>query len=121
MSGVAIRILAGVALVAALVAWGLFERSGRLESKAEAATLRDANAANLATIERMESDAIINEAKAIADALERRALEEDSRERNQAIDAVAENGCSDPAMDALLERRRLQRSRDRDRDKTGRP
>jgi len=113
------KILGGflLASVAALGVIGLLYRGEVREN----ATLRHANDANLATIERMESDVIINEAKAIADALERRELEEDSRDRNRAIDEAAEKGCDDPAMDALLVRRRLQLQRDRDRDKAGRP
>lgn len=111
------KILAGVALAMGIALAGTgWWLSNVIESRA---VLRATHQTNLDTIARMESDVLINEAKAIADAINRRDQERDSDERNRAIDAVVENGCGDPAFDALLERRRLQR--ERDRAKTGRP
>jgi hypothetical protein len=107
------KIMAG-AIVALVLALGVVGYLYRGEVR-EGAALRFANDANLATIARLESDIIINEAKAIADALERRELEGDARDLQRAIDAVTENGCADPAFDALLERRRLQLDRDRNK------
>lgn len=106
-------LVGGVAVAAGLFAWAVLERSDAIQYKADAATLRAANAANLATIERMEADQIINEAKAIADAIERREMEADIHDLEQ---AGATGG-----LGAIVERRRLQRERDRDRNKAGRP
>lgn len=104
------RILGGflLASVAALGVLGLLYR-GELR---ESATLRQANEANLRTIERMESDAIINEAKAIADALERREMAGDIRELEKAVTDAVTTDCRNPGLDAVIDRRRLQRERD---------
>lgn len=98
-------LLGGVAVIASLVAWGLWERSDAVQNKAAAAVAVAANKSNQVTIDRLESDQIIAQAVAIADANERRKLESETNELRQ---AVTDASC--PGLDALIERRRLQRS-----------
>jgi len=109
------KILAGIIAAAAIAIGGLvYWLSNVIESRA---VLRQANDANLAAIARLESDIVINEAKAIADALERRALEADTRELEKVISDAAKNDCRNPGLDDLIERRRVQRARDGDKDR----
>lgn len=109
------RIALGLLAAAAIAIGGLtYWLSNVIESRA---VLRQANDANLATIDRLESDIVINEAKAIADALERRELEADTRELEKVISDASKSDCRNPGLDAVIERRRLQRSRDGDPDR----
>lgn len=98
-------IAAGLLITTLAMGWAL-----RHEIQ-QSAVLRQANKANLDTIERLEADIIINEAKAIADALERREMQEDIR----GLEHAATNG----GLGAVIDLRRLQR--ERDRLKAGRP
>lgn len=94
--------LAVVVAGAGALGWQL-KRSWQAEALAVAA-----NATNQATIDRLESDAVIAQAIAIADAQERRKLETDHDELLAAARAAGPCG----SLDAVLERRRLQLQRD---------
>lgn len=110
-------LLGGAGIIAAVAAWGFWERSEAVTYKAEASTLRAANAANLATINTLQVDQVIAQAAAIADAAAQRKLETD---RDELLDAARAGGPCD-SLDAVIERRRLQLERDRNGDKGNRP
>lgn len=108
-------LLGGAGIIAAVAGWGFFERSEAIKFEAAAATLRAANDANLATIATLQVDQVIAQAAAIADANERRKLETDHDELVTAARAAKGDGnCT--GLDAILERRRLQLERDRNRN-----
>lgn len=98
-------LLGGVAAIAIACGWGLYERGQAIKWEGVAGPAVAANKSNQATIDRLESDQIIAQAVAIADANERRKLEGEADELRQ---AVTDASC--PGLDALIERRRLQRS-----------
>lgn len=108
-------LLGGAGIIAAVAGWGFYERSEAIKYEAAAATLRAANDANLATIDRLQVDQVIAQAAAIADANDRRKLETDRDQLVNAANAAKGDGvCS--GLDAILEQRRLQLERDRNRN-----
>jgi hypothetical protein len=96
-----------LALALGVAGWQL-KRSWQAEALAVSA-----NKTNQATIDRLEADAVIAQAVAIADAQAQRKLETD---RDELIEAARIAGpCN--SLDALIERRRLQRERDGKQDR----
>jgi hypothetical protein len=103
-----IAALVALAVLAGAAWWISHLYDSRAEARAALATAVAANATNQATIDRLEADQITAQAVAISDARERAKLEDESRELEDAANAVKSTGdCG--SLDAILERRRLQR------------
>lgn len=109
LSGILITITAalGIALGVTLTVWVPNLYDSRAMAQAALATAVGANKTNLATIDRLEADQRTAQAVAISDARERAKLEDESRELEDAANAAGQGACS--SLDAILERRRLQR------------